>query len=507
MKRILFSLFTTVLFLAACSNEELIERSSYSPEAIFEKTGCHPTDVQTIKSYTLFKDTIHGLHYLYGSRLQNEKECFWVAQYDQSGNETWSYVNPAARQNSYADQPVLLANGNLLIADVRRDTLNKQQIRAKLPTIFSLQNGTMIPVAVSDTFAYTHVHTFADFFFCTLDPKEEKQLMTINPWSIEVRNSTGKIIAEAEKLYIPQPVAGSCEVTWTNDTTYIQQTPLLIERYQVRQGEIWSQEISLPDYQDCTMHAKEANNIVEATYLLTDKAGNQQTEMYHLYYDTGKFFIQTTGIAIAPTSQILYVDETYQLKATIEPANASNQEVVWSSSDKQIATVSATGLVTAVAPGTCQINVTTPDGRHQAGCVVTVKQKWVADITQYISLEFEYQNIQWNGNIVSGSIYSKLINKSDIATIQVTKFQIQDKFHNWNYQADASLLNKEVAPLSSYRLGSKNISNLYAPVFIWEYEYHGQKHTIQATFSNPNATTDPDSSTETKTPPVIIITE
>ncbi len=65
-------------------------------------------------------------------------------------------------------------------------------------------------------------------------------------------------------------------------------------------------------------------------------------------------------------------DNTHQLTATIFPADADNQSVTWRSSNAQVATVSATGLVTAVGNGTADITVTTKDGNHTATCKVTV---------------------------------------------------------------------------------------------------------------------------------------
>jgi large repetitive protein len=51
-----------------------------------------------------------------------------------------------------------------------------------------------------------------------------------------------------------------------------------------------------------------------------------------------------------------------QLSATVLPAEASNTAVTWSSDKESVATVSATGLVTAVAIGTATITATTVDG-------------------------------------------------------------------------------------------------------------------------------------------------
>ena len=65
------------------------------------------------------------------------------------------------------------------------------------------------------------------------------------------------------------------------------------------------------------------------------------------------------------------------LTATILPENASNKNISWTSGDEKIATVSANGEVTAVAPGKATITVTTEDGAKTAKCKVTVKAKTI----------------------------------------------------------------------------------------------------------------------------------
>ncbi|MGN0341631.1 MAG: Ig domain-containing protein [Roseburia sp.] len=65
-------------------------------------------------------------------------------------------------------------------------------------------------------------------------------------------------------------------------------------------------------------------------------------------------------------------DGTVQLTATVTPDNATNKEVIWTSSNTGVATVDANGKVTAVANGTCTITVTTADGSKTATCTVKV---------------------------------------------------------------------------------------------------------------------------------------
>lgn len=65
--------------------------------------------------------------------------------------------------------------------------------------------------------------------------------------------------------------------------------------------------------------------------------------------------------------------ETLQLTATIYPDSATNKTVTWTSSNKTVATVDESGLVTAVGNGTANITATTEDGNFKATCQVTVE--------------------------------------------------------------------------------------------------------------------------------------
>ena len=66
------------------------------------------------------------------------------------------------------------------------------------------------------------------------------------------------------------------------------------------------------------------------------------------------------------------VGNTQQLSATVEPAEATIKDVVWSSSDESIASVDQTGLVSAHARGNCTISVTSVQGGISAACNVEV---------------------------------------------------------------------------------------------------------------------------------------
>ena len=86
--------------------------------------------------------------------------------------------------------------------------------------------------------------------------------------------------------------------------------------------------------------------------------------------------VPVTGVTLDKAELTLEKGSTGTLKATVEPQNATNNTVTWSSSNPEFATV-ANGTVTAVSAGTATITVTTADGNHKATCTVTVIPKTV----------------------------------------------------------------------------------------------------------------------------------
>lgn len=84
--------------------------------------------------------------------------------------------------------------------------------------------------------------------------------------------------------------------------------------------------------------------------------------------------INVTAISVAPPTANLSLSgvTTQQLTTTFTPATPDNVSLTYVSSDPTKATVSNTGLVTAVAVGEATITVTSVDGGFTDTCVVTV---------------------------------------------------------------------------------------------------------------------------------------
>lgn len=85
---------------------------------------------------------------------------------------------------------------------------------------------------------------------------------------------------------------------------------------------------------------------------------------------------KATSIKLNVTSKTLVSGKKYKLKATVKSNYAAKQKLVWSSSNKSIATVSGSGVVKAKKIGKCRIKVSTTDGsKKYATCTIRVVRK------------------------------------------------------------------------------------------------------------------------------------
>ena len=88
---------------------------------------------------------------------------------------------------------------------------------------------------------------------------------------------------------------------------------------------------------------------------------------------SGQISVSVAGVSLDKTEIVLVEGSSEKLTATVEPTNATNKNVTWSSDHEAIATVDQNGTVTARRGGQATITVTTADGSKTATCTVRVK--------------------------------------------------------------------------------------------------------------------------------------
>jgi len=108
-----------------------------------------------------------------------------------------------------------------------------------------------------------------------------------------------------------------------------------------------------------------------------------------------------SAITLSQSTATLKTGENVTLTTIVEPADATDASVTWSSSDESVATISSEGIVTAVAAGTATITATANDGSGVVGtCTVVVK---APDTMEYVDLGLPTGTLWATCNVGSSS--------------------------------------------------------------------------------------------------------
>lgn len=146
-----------------------------------------------------------------------------------------------------------------------------------------------------------------------------------------------------------------------------------------------------------------ATALAAGTATVTAKAGGKTATCT---VTIAAIVVPVTGITLAPAGPVqlkLGETTTQQLTPTIVPENATNKAVTYTSGYSEVATVSATGLVTGLAGGKTTITATTEDGQHQAQAEVSVfiplpnDNKWSYPDNDASKLCYTDDAFQWRG--------------------------------------------------------------------------------------------------------------
>ena len=118
-------------------------------------------------------------------------------------------------------------------------------------------------------------------------------------------------------------------------------------------------------------------------HLINVTSGPDELQSYPVYGSVGDYSINmslsykfASGVSMSdPALQLNTISEiTGQLTATVTPSDAVNKNVIWTSSDDAVATVSSDGTVTPLTVGDVVITATTVDGGFVATTNVNVRQ-------------------------------------------------------------------------------------------------------------------------------------
>ena len=116
----------------------------------------------------------------------------------------------------------------------------------------------------------------------------------------------------------------------------------------------------------------------KATITIKTKNGHEET------FEVTVIGSNLTKITLNPTTLNFAVGDTasQKISATIEPADAMNRKITWTTTNENVAKVNDKGEVTAVGKGTCEIKATSEKNANVFGsCSVTVSEVEVESIS------------------------------------------------------------------------------------------------------------------------------
>ena len=112
--------------------------------------------------------------------------------------------------------------------------------------------------------------------------------------------------------------------------------------------------------------------IGEGEATLTVMYAKDKTTKAYVTVRVAKNDVRVTGVSLDYTSLRMKKGANKVLIPTVKPSNATNKEVTWTSSNKDVAYVNSSGKVSAYTPGEAVITCKTKDGGYKATCKVVV---------------------------------------------------------------------------------------------------------------------------------------
>ena len=122
----------------------------------------------------------------------------------------------------------------------------------------------------------------------------------------------------------------------------------------------------------------------ESTWLQLENSGSRKRVIVSLIKIEAEPLVKIYPSSISLENTDVNVGSAVQLTPTFTPSDTNQKSVTWDSSDKSVATVSSTGLVTGLKAGTTTITATgkAEDGSDVVGsCTVTVKNVSVSGVS------------------------------------------------------------------------------------------------------------------------------
>ncbi len=154
-------------------------------------------------------------------------------------------------------------------------------------------------------------------------------------------------------------------------------------------------------------------------------------------------YTSVKSVTLDAASKTIEAGKTIQMTAKVEPADADNPALTWKSSNEKVATVSADGLVTGIAPGTAQITCTSVENPALSD-KYTIRVKESTEPAPVLLMG----DVDQNGEVTAADALEVLKHAAKLTTLTGDALKAADMDQNETVNAnDALLILKTAAKL------------------------------------------------------------
>ncbi len=162
--------------------------------------------------------------------------------------------------------------------------------------------------------------------------------------------------------------------------------------------------------------------------------------------------VLVTGITLDKSSVTLLPGESISILPTLTPSNATNQKVIWTSSDPEVLTVTESGVVSAIIAGNATITASTEDGGYTATCNVVVSN--LAMPAGEFAIAQNYDAVKVNWSVASDATGYEVYRSSSVNGEYVSVASVQlNEFNDTGLKTGAIYYYK----VRAYRATNENV--------------------------------------------------
>ena len=266
---------------------------------------------------------------------------------------------------------------------------------------------------------------------------------TVTVKKVNAGAETGNEIPFSDgKFTMPASDVGIC-VEFTKEDYAISKTDAVNGSFTVKNSS--GAEIAEANYQDViTVDATPDDGYIVDAITVTDADSNPVTVSENTFTMPDKgvtvsvtFKVPVSSVSLNKESISLTVGASETLTATVNPTNATNPAITWSSTNETVATVTANGEVKGISAGEATITATSMDDNTKIGsCEVKITAEIVFSVGFSKKVRFTKGNLYWDGS-----------------SYQFEKNQYDYRHYN-GISGDAAVINGEATTTPSGTVGS-----------------------------------------------------